>query len=761
MPPYRASLSRTQSRAGWSVIFRHPAVLDGKTGKPGKRVRYGLSTRDDEVAQQLVSELDQLLADERWWSVTALPAARTQFHPRVVEIFYDALEAEPLNALSVREHLLPLPSGQDYRTVLLLGTTGAGKTTLVRQLIGTDPDEERFPTTATGRTTIADMEIITAEGAFEAAVTFFPTDEIREHLIDCILRAVLAAHRKESRADVQRALLQHPDQRFRFNYILGDGSARQASPPTAQPAWDLLPEDLAAGASDPSSAMPELGDINMEETAKKIDSITDRVITIAQTHGRALAAELAPISDEDRRLVEELVEEALEEVLRDDDEIHAMVDALIDEMHARIDLIDVGTLARNRQGWPESWTWVATGLDRIEFIRHVRRFTSNAKHGFGRLLTPLVSGIRVKGPFRPTWHDGPLPELILFDTEGLGHTPDSSSSIPTRLTRLIDEADAVVLVDNAEQPMQAAPAAAMRALARTGHAGKLHLCFTHFDAMAGDNLPSERDKALHVLSSCNTVLTAIGKDLGPFGERLLRARVRDASYFLANTHEELDQDEARDVTSINHLRRLLRDLIASGSRPTLADTRPVYEQVNLVVAIRDAVEDFQDHWTAVLGLATSMAVPKEHWARIKALSRRFAQRIDDEYLYLRPVAQLQAELQGEIFNLIQNPIDWSRGEPSEDEQQALYDEFANQLSRRLLELAKRRISDERHRDWQEAFAQWGRGSTVVRARIIAEDVYGQAAPVPRAAPSANANAFLREVIKEVRKTAKELDIELR
>ena len=653
------------------------------------------------------------------------------------------------------------PPGQGYRKVLLLGTTGAGKTTLARQLIGTDPDEERFPTTATGRTTIADMEIITAEGAFEAAVTFFPADEIREHLIDCVLRAVLAAHRGESRADVQRALLQHPDQRFRFNYILGDGAARQVSPTAAQPAWDLLPDDLAGKLGNPSSAMPELGDIDVEETAKKIDAITDRVIAIAQTQGKALAVELAPTSDEDRRLVEELVEEGLEEVLRDDDEIHAMVDALIDEMHSRIDLIDVGTLARNRQGWPESWTWVATGLERIDFIRHVRRFTSNAKQGFGRLLTPLVSGIRVKGPFRPTWHDGSLPELILFDTEGLGHTPDSSSSIPTRLTRLIDEADAVVLVDNAEQPMQAAPAAAMRALARTGHAGKLHLCFTHFDAMTGDNLPTDRDKALHVLSSCNTVLTAIGKELGPFGERLLRARVPEASYFLANTQKELDEDQDQDVTSIKHLRRLLRDLIASGSRPTLADTRPVYEQVNLVVAIRDAVEDFQDHWAAVLGLATSMAVPKEHWARIKALSRRFAQLIDDEYLYLRPVAQLQAELQEELFNLIQNPIGWSRGEPSEDEQQALYDEFANQLSRRLLELAKRRISDERHRDWQEAFAQWGRGSTVIRARIIAEDVYGQAAPVPRAAPSANANAFLREVIKEVRETAEELDIKLR
>jgi hypothetical protein len=758
MAPYRAALSRTQNRAGWSVIFRHPALRDGRTGKPGKRVRYGLSTRDDALAVRLVSEIDQLLADERWWSVTALPVARDRFHPRVVEIFYDALEAEPLNARDVRDHLVALPEGSGYRKVLLLGTTGAGKTTLVRQLIGTDPDDERFPTTATGRTTIADMEIITAQGAFEAAVTFFPADEIREHLIDCMMRAVLAANRGEVRVEIQRALLQHPDQRFRFNYILGDGPAREASQVSTGLAWNLLPDDLSGEAGNsPRAAMPELGEINLDETTNKIDGIADRVIKIAEAHGEALAAELAPTTEADRRLVEELVEEELEERLRDDDEIHEMVDALIDEMHLRVDLIDIGTLVRNRQGWPESWTWATE--DRVAFIRQLRRFTSNAKPGFGRLLTPLVSGIRIRGPFAPTWHDGKPPELILFDTEGLGHTPDSSSSIPTKLTRLIDEAHAVILVDNAEQPMQAAPAAAMRAMARTGHAAKLHLCFTHFDAMTGDNLPTEQDKALHVLSACNTVLSAIGKELGPFGERPLRSRVRDATYFLADAHKDLKGN--RDRRAVYHLQRLLRDIAASGGQPTLATTRPVYEQVNLVVAIRDAVEDFQEHWAAVLGRTTSMAVTKEHWARIKALSRRFAHRIDDEYLHLRPVAQLQAELQGEIFKLIQNPVDWSHGQPSEDEQQALYDDFANRLSRRLLELAKRRVSDERHREWQEAFVQRGRGSTVVRARIIAEDIYGQAAPVPRSAPSANANALLHEVINDVRASAGELGARLR
>jgi len=82
---------------------------------------------------------------EGWWSATALLAARERFHPRVVEIFYDALEVEHVNAGEARDHLLPSPTDGDYRRVLLRGATGAGETTLLGQLIGTDPDDERFP----------------------------------------------------------------------------------------------------------------------------------------------------------------------------------------------------------------------------------------------------------------------------------------------------------------------------------------------------------------------------------------------------------------------------------------------------------------------------------------------------------------------------------------------------------------------------------------------------------------------------------------
>src|SRR5215218_636947 len=60
---------------------------------------------------------------------------------------------------------------------------------------------------------------------------------------------------------------------------------------------------------------------------------------------------------------------------------------------------------------------------------------------------------------------------------------------------------AVLLVDNAAQPMQAAPVAALKGIAVSGNASKLHVIFTHFDQVKGNNLPGFSDREQHVLAS--------------------------------------------------------------------------------------------------------------------------------------------------------------------------------------------------------------------------------------------------------------------
>src|SRR2546426_10749359 len=152
---YKATLSQSQGREGWSVIFRHPVRLDPATGKPGRRVRRGLGTRDATDAKILVADMNQLLSALEFWEVSARPRAEARFDARVVDIFYDGLVPDTTDFFELRGTSIELPSSvdSDHRRVIFVGTTGSGKTTLVRQLLGTDPKAERFPAISTAKTT--------------------------------------------------------------------------------------------------------------------------------------------------------------------------------------------------------------------------------------------------------------------------------------------------------------------------------------------------------------------------------------------------------------------------------------------------------------------------------------------------------------------------------------------------------------------------------------------------------------------------------
>src|SRR5262249_36767492 len=157
-----------------------------------------------------------ILADETYWNTSSRAAAEGRFDSLVVDIFYKPLTPETWDFAQLRNELIPLPHDEDgYKRVLFLGTTGSGKTTLLRQIIGTDPRTERFPSTSTAKTTTAETEVILTSGPYRAVVTFMPRDEARDYVEESISAAVLAAHRRADDAEILRRLLNHVDQRFR------------------------------------------------------------------------------------------------------------------------------------------------------------------------------------------------------------------------------------------------------------------------------------------------------------------------------------------------------------------------------------------------------------------------------------------------------------------------------------------------------------------------------------------------------------------
>ena len=721
-----------------------------------------MGTRDATEAERLRSQLDTLLASPRYHSLAGRTEAERRFDRRIVDIFFDRMVPEALGFAALRDKAISLPPKEldGYRHVLLLGTTGAGKTTLVRQLIGTDPLRERFPSTSTAKTTIHDTEIILDNGPWRAVVTFISSDEAREYLQDCISAAVLAAAKGDSDAIVLRRLLSHVDQRFRLNYILGNGPSSFESMSDFDDELDDFEDDLED--DDPRDELDlfsaeHLDAIDLAATEDLLGRSVAQLCDLAPRLAEQLRTELDAKGEEDERVVEEIFEEELDDLLRGDEAFHKIADALMDELEKRFDLLPPGEVTKTRQGWPLSWTGEWSVENRSEFLTSISRFSSNYAPLFGRLLTPLVNGVRVAGPFSPTWANGQIHKLVLFDGEGLGHTPRSSSSVSTGVSQRIEEADAVLLVDNATQPMQAAPAAAMREVVVTGNGRKLLFAFTHFDEVKGDNLPSVNRKAQHVLASAENVLTAIGKDLGTAAERILQKRIDEARFFLADLQEPLSRESRPGKRTLNQIQKLLQAIDRVVERPQPSQATPVYDRLDLPLAVHGAAGAFHKKWRARLGLETRPEIGKEHWSRVKALNRRLATMGKDEYDSLKPVADLATELREGLYRYIQNPLRWEGPTPSDEEVQGTYDDFAASLNRRIHLLSDRRVRLERMSEWERAYSQSGRGSTFVRARILDGEIYEVAAPVPDITPSPERNQFLREVVAEVGESAKEVE----
>ena len=186
---YKATKTRS-SRPGWSVTFNHPRRSDAR-GKYGLKVRRGLGTRDDAIADRLVEQLNALLSDQTWWSLDRRTDAEQQFDSIVVSSFYDGIEVGKVESRDLRDTFIALPTPDDeYARIMLVGSTGAGKTTLLRQLIGSDHRRDRFPSTSTARTTTADIEIVTDDGPFEAAITFMTEHETRFAVDECLEKGV-------------------------------------------------------------------------------------------------------------------------------------------------------------------------------------------------------------------------------------------------------------------------------------------------------------------------------------------------------------------------------------------------------------------------------------------------------------------------------------------------------------------------------------------------------------------------------------------
>ena len=746
MKQYTASKSLPPGRQVWVMSFRHPLRRDPK-GKLGLKIRRSLGTTLEAEADRLVLQMNELLSDATLHSLLKRQEADRRFDSIVVSAFYDALEASTTDPIKIREREIPIPK-DGVPKVLLAGPTGSGKTSLLRQLIGSDPKNDRFPSTSTARTTTSDIEVIVTPGddSFRSVVTFRSQWETTASVSECVSSACLAALHDLPLERIAERLLHHPDQIFRLNYVLGPYVAAGHG---GDAEWTYEGEQEQGGVGgDPSD--PFVSAEHRLTMQSVLDGFVMRIRRLAQTAREKTERDLdikfeaLPPADMD------FAEEYFEDMAEDQPEFDALVDDILDQILSRFDHLPTGDRADKPGGWPESWKCECSAHERDEFIRRIRWFSSNYAPAFGQLVTPLVQGIRVRGPFRPCFTSERF-DLVLFDGQGFGHTPESAASVSTHITKRYADVDAILLVDNATQPMLAASLSVLRSVLASGYQRKLAIAFTHTDHVEGPNLPDFSAKRAHVMRSIAAALGGLRETLGASLVEMLERDLDRRCFMLGWLDRPITVKSKGPAREMKQLLAICRDLVLP-EIPT--EAVPVYDPAGLLFAAQSADGQFQELWKARLGFIVLATIQRKHWATIKALNRRIALSMDNgEYADLRPVAELVARLSESIGRFLDKPFGW-HGPVDAVQRQTAINRVRQHVFAELHKFVEDRLVANPLPAWVRAFDDSGRYSTSRRAQAIKDIVEG-AAPMPNEAMSRDVAAFLRDLRILVHQSIKE------
>jgi hypothetical protein len=336
---------------------------------------------------------------------------------------------------------------------------------------------------------------------------------------------------------------------------------------------------------------------------------------------------------------------------------------------------------------------------------------------------------------------------MVTDTEGLGHVPTSAAALPVGVLEQLDRAERIVLVDDATHPMQAAPLAALRQLATSGHADKLAICFTHLDEVAGPNVANDDDRRAVLRRSVNQATTALRTDLTPSEWERLCRQLDEHVFFLSALDIRLDAAQPAHQASIAELRRLLVWMRRASDVIATADLRPASRLGELRSRLTAGLERFVTEWRSRLASA--------HWRQVQALCVRLGDDVAEGYAELQPIAELAALANEALRGFAARPVRWAGLTPSDEQQLALVDAFARAMGGPTLDTVREVLGERPRPVWKTAGKLSGPDAGKRRLALVDEQVL-----TALLAPGADGPLFVTRLVEEVRTVAEGLGFDV-
>jgi len=728
---YTARAYRNPGRKSFSINFRHPLKMEN--GRPGRKVCKGLGTDSEPVAKRLEGEMNELLERTDLHSLASRQEAARVFDPLVVDIFYEDLDPASTNHRAIRERHIKLPSqGTGYIRSIILGITGAGKSTLLQRLIGCEGD--RFPSTSVNRTTTCEIEVITGHQGYAAVVTFLTRHQTQQEVIESLSAAVLKAIEEGSDDAVATEFLEQSDQRFRLKYLLG--------------AWeqDRDEEDIFALAPGPLQLAESDSGAQYQSFLGHVLRGVRGVATHARGEVQAILGSLDSLQGDEH----DYALDEMQQVAERSDEFLDLVSEVMDEIAERF---QGEGFSKSSTGWPETWTISLPGEQREEFLNAVRGFCGTSKAQWGQLLTPLVTGIRVHGPFRPDWVPANADyHHVFIDTEGLLHAR-TTTEVPVEVTSLFKDVDTILLVESAKNALHSPTAGKVfEAVTSTGYTSKFGVAFTHMDMVTGDNLTTAASKRAHVFGGVRNVLdNQVARSVSRDAARQLATHLENSTIYFAyldpKRYPSADQASIDKFESRlgNELWALCEQLVARGRPQVLQPALPVYSFEALGLAVQEVSVGFLEIYDARLGYKRSETINTAPWQSIKAMSRRYAEGWFDGF-WLNPIDTLISVTRNVLTRFLEGPLSWEGKQTTDAEKSVIVDRLKQVVNDSLTELSKTRLWKVPQANWQNAYGVSGPGSTYTRKQRV-RDIFQHQVPVPQSISDRWSQAWIEEIKK--------------
>lgn len=386
------------------------------------------------------------------------------------------------------ESLSPIPV--NLPKLYLLGDTGAGKSTIVRKILGTE--KFKFPSVQQNRTTVVVTEyVLCRDLPYKATYLFKTKDQILDHVSEILEIATKNAYKRFRENDLSAAevavdLEETPDEKFRLRYILTAEQLEELANEIVQfmPELDARVRTLCSDLQSNEGELDVVVDIAVDQYKEALSAIETKILDLIQS-------KVAEVCDG-----------------------HRLFDSNYFQ-HSSGDLEN--------------------------FITKAKRLLSSTKDS----ISPVVEYARLQGNLLATW----LPqntELVLIDGEGIGHDTREASMLSARHLDYFHFADFVALVEESKKPFASGGKSVIEGVVRNGYLEKFILVFTKLDEVeADDGDGSNREhRTRAVKKGLKNVKNALKEDGVEFD-------IKDRLYYLSNMNDtQPDTDSKLEVKKL-------------------------------------------------------------------------------------------------------------------------------------------------------------------------------------------------------------------